>query len=245
MTYQETEFQMLARQFESDISSEFDEQTLSRILSPEFAERYGRRREFTEPENFFRLRYLGCMAHLSARNLDSALLDYGHNYNRERNSIVLDNLGLVYSTAIRFNPRSAPDKDDLVAEGTHSLIKAIDHFNPWRGYKFSTYATQSIINGLVRHREIMKPSNSLVEDIPHDPEPDFYAADLARMLEVLDSNCANLDEIEFKIIRNRFPLDPNREPSTYKELGRQLGKTIEGIRFIQNRSLRKLKECLN
>jgi DNA-directed RNA polymerase specialized sigma subunit len=120
----------------------------SQESEPRIRRKYGRRREFTEPENFFRLRYLGCMAHLSARNLDSALLDYGHNYNRERNSIVLDNLGLVYSTAIRFNPRSAPDKDDLVAEGTHSLIKAIDHFNPWRGYKFSTYATQSIINGL-------------------------------------------------------------------------------------------------
>ena len=61
------------------------------------------------------------------------------------------NLRLVISIAKNYQDRGV-DFEDLVQDGNIGLIRAINKFNPNRGYKFSTYATwwihQSISRGL-------------------------------------------------------------------------------------------------
>lgn len=61
------------------------------------------------------------------------------------------NLRLVISIAKNYQNRGV-DFEDLVQDGNIGLIRAINKFNPNRGYKFSTYATwwihQSISRGL-------------------------------------------------------------------------------------------------
>ncbi len=56
-----------------------------------------------------------------------------------RAAFVAANRGLVHAVAARYQHRGLL-LDDLVQEGTVGLLRAIDLFDPARGYKFSTYA---------------------------------------------------------------------------------------------------------
>lgn len=70
-----------------------------------------------------------------------------------RNKLATANLRLVVSIAKNYAGRSRDlSLLDLVQEGAEGLYKAVDKFEPQRGFKFSTYATwwikQSIVRGL-------------------------------------------------------------------------------------------------
>ena len=82
-------------------------------------------------------------AGLSPRQLQRDL----HRAERARSQMVVANLRLVISMAKRYQHRPA-DLEDLIQEGTIGLIKAVERFDPSRGYRFSTYATWWIRDGI-------------------------------------------------------------------------------------------------
>lgn len=57
-----------------------------------------------------------------------------------RDQMVRHNLRLVVSIAVRHQHRGVP-LDDIISEGNLGLMRAVDLFDPERGFRFSTYAT--------------------------------------------------------------------------------------------------------
>lgn len=82
-----------------------------------------------------------------------------------RNELIEQNLGLAHACAKRFAGRGI-DYDDLYAAGCLGLVKAIDRFDPDRGWQLSTYAVPVIlgeIKRLFREGGTVKLSRSLKE----------------------------------------------------------------------------------
>lgn len=67
----------------------------------------------------------------------------------DRDRAVRDNIGLVHSCARHFRGRGV-EYDDLFQAGCLGLVKAVDHFDPERGVRFSTYAVPVILGEIRR-----------------------------------------------------------------------------------------------
>lgn len=81
---------------------------------------------------------------------DTALVKDGF---RAKHAFVEANVRLVLSTARSFRTPAHVDRNDVIQDGIVGLEKAVDRFDWRKGYKFSTYATWWIRQGMQRGLE--------------------------------------------------------------------------------------------
>jgi len=130
------------------------------------------------------------LADLAAWPLDQDALRAG---DAARAAFVAANQRLVVAVARRYQHRGLP-LDDLVQEGTVGLLRAVDLFDPARGYKFSTYAMwwikQAMRRALARQvplahvpdnvqmerARLARQAHALHAELDHPPSPDELAA---------------------------------------------------------------------
>jgi len=166
-----------------------------------------------------------------------------------REYIVQRNLGLVYSMIGRFSNRRS-DEDDLLSDAMLALTRATDRFNPWRGYRFSTYACNVIARALMR-RGKRESNYRRLFPVQHDASFERVAntADtgselyVERLRHILQENVCDLTEMETRILAQRFP-DAEDPKLTFQEIGNAVGLSKERVRQIQNVALEKLREVL-
>ena len=123
-----------------------------------------------------------------------------------RRKLVEKNLRLVVSVAKKYRGASPGlSMEDLVQEGNLGLLKAVDKFDPERGYRFSTYATYWIRQSVGR-----------------------AVANKGRLIRVPVHRGEKIREA--RSVRDDLLAILGREP-TREEVAGQLGWTIEEVRL--------------
>ena len=105
----------------------------------------------SEPLNLY-LRTMGKISVLSRRQetvVSKRLQAGGHDGERARSEFIRANLRLVVTIARQYQFRGLP-MSDMIQEGNIGLMKAVEKFDPDKGFKFATYASWWIRQAIVR-----------------------------------------------------------------------------------------------
>ncbi len=174
-------------------------------------------------------------------------------YHALRQRLIDANLGLVYDLIGRSRFKML-DRDEMASEGMMALLRAVDTFDPWRGYRFSTYACNAILRAFSRAAARDSRRRALIAG-PYDPEfeksdyPEVRRVDeeklyVERLNSILDDNQADLTGVERSVLARRFPDDEDAERATLERIGRQMRVSKERVRQIQLSALNKLRKAL-
>jgi RNA polymerase sigma factor (sigma-70 family) len=215
--------------------------------------------------NYARMRVAVILREYRGRRIDrqavQRILGWLHRALMIRGRLAQANIPLVISMGKRSRFHGL-DANEVISAGNFALLRSIDRFDCSRGFKFSTYACQGIIQRILhvvdstrRYRshfvsdydETLERDDSSVRR--HQAQEQEYVDELR---EVLATNRARLTSLETVVIQHRFGLGgaaEDREGRTLKEIGELMGVTKERVRQIQKRALEKLRsvmerECL-
>jgi RNA polymerase sigma factor (sigma-70 family) len=178
----------------------------------------------------------------------SERMEWAGRWKMIRDFIVEQNLGLVYAMITRFGAKDL-DWDEQRSEALFALVRAVDGFNPWTGFRLSTYACNAITRSLI-HLSKRTTSQRLRFPIEHEAwlerptrEDGWSELFADRLRHALSENLGDLTDREAAVLGWRFPLNGGRS-LTLGEIGEAIGLSKERARQIQEIALDKLRVVL-
>ena len=144
-----------------------------------------------------------------------------------KNAFVRANLRLVVTMARRFN-RGRMSLPDLIQEGNIGLMKAVDRFDPRRGFRFSTYGSWWIRHAISRAladkgREVRVPVHML--ELHHKLARVRRAFELQEGRPPDDAELAKLADVPLEKIERMRQCLLDQGPSLDTPLSEQDGRT--------------------
>ena len=178
-----------------------------------------------------------------------------------KSSLTRANLRLVVNIARRYIDRGLSFMN-LIQEGNLGLLRAIEKFNAWRGFKFSTYATwwirQAIGRSIADQAHAVRFPDHLVETIgkltqpqhrtTEEPDQEPAGEDVAMKsvppeqvsLQLLRNVLGQLGSREREVLELRFGFGDGKTHSL-DDVANTFGITPERVRQIEAKALRKLR----
>ncbi len=166
-----------------------------------------------------------------------------------RNVIVESNLRLAVAMAQPFAD-SEDALEELVADATLPLIRAVELFDVSRGLCFSTYASHTLRNHYLRfgkrqtrqaRRQIQgdwQQFATVPEERPPESELEQHAAACRRLAREMLTTLPERDQC---ILKSRFGLN-TPSPQTFSEVGETIGLSKERARVLTHRAIDRLRE---
>jgi RNA polymerase primary sigma factor len=154
----------------------------------------------------------------------------------------------VVSIAKRFAGRTGA-LFEMISDANLPLIEAVERFDFSRGYRFSTYATWAIRNGLIRSVAVERKRreryphgvDELFDAVPDHREELGEAPPLSRNpAAAIKALLARLNDRERVVLEGRYGLDGARQKSL-RQIGSQIGVSKERARQIEIAAREKLR----
>ncbi len=170
-----------------------------------------------------------------------------------REHLIVVNLGLSYEM-LRRTRFTNVDEDELLSEGLRALCDAVEAFDPWRGYRFSTYACNAVYRGFLRLSK-METRRARFITYGYDPKLDCGGPALTnmdwderayreRLGRAVRSDFSDLTSEERYVLKQRFPFEAGRKRATLERLGKEMAISKERVRQMQVSALEKLHSSL-
>ncbi len=166
-----------------------------------------------------------------------------------RDHIIKANMRLVISVVKKFvTPQQS--FDDMLSDGTFTLMQAVDKFDFDRGFRFSTYAYRSIARTAFRAVKTARAEDArMARDAGEwgfELEDDRRASSMSDQIwsnlrELTAAMLQQLDRREQFIIRSRYALGAHRKVRTFQFLADKLGISKERARQLEKRAVDKLR----
>lgn len=211
-------------------------------LTPAFAQNDTQLTSVQEREHFEALHFVKFRLHCAQVNKHRVA--FWHNlYVALRNRLVVANTGLIYGCIRKSSSASAAiDKSDFISAGHMTLMKTVDNFDPWRSFRFSTYACRALLHEFVR---IATQNNSGTIDVTQVdapeklPDTDHGTEFAIDRLQVALTK-AQLTQQERDILHKRF-----FEGKILDDVGEFYGVSKERARQIQVKALDKIRKVMD
>ncbi|MEZ6138483.1 MAG: sigma-70 family RNA polymerase sigma factor [Pirellulaceae bacterium] len=165
-----------------------------------------------------------------------------------RDHLIRANMRLAMSIVKKFVTPTL-SFDELLSEGTITLMQAVEKFDFDRGFRFSTYAYRSISRTAYRFVASAREEEAILtrdaDDWAFEQAEEQASAMPEQFWEGLrqlaNSMLQCLDRRERFIIRSRYALGSHRRVRSFQDLANRLGISKERVRQIEAKAVAKLQ----